>query len=67
MGCSQGWQQVEFNFFAMPDDAKGLINLSHDDWGATDTGVGVEGVHMMVFGGRPVWPVALCWLVLAPD
>ena len=38
---------------------------ANDDWGLNDPGLGMEGVHMTVFSGWPVWPSVL--LVMASD
>ena len=35
--------------------------------GASEMVVGVEGVHMRVLGGRPVWPLVLHQLVMASN
>ena len=43
------------------------MNLPAEEWGADDPKVGVEGVHMMVLGGRSVWLLVLHQLVTASN
>ena len=61
-------QQVKIaGVMSGPSKSPESTNWANDDWGANDPGVVVEGVHMMVFGGRPVWPLALYQLMTAHD
>ena len=46
-------------------DALVSTNLSAEEWRADDPKVGVEGVHTMVLGGWPMWPLVLHQLVTA--
>ena len=48
-------------------EASVSTNSSTEEWGANDPVVRVEGMHTMVLGGLPVWPLVLHQLVTARD
>ncbi len=61
--CSDGSKLLS-HCQVLPKAPKSM-DWADENWGANGPGVGVEGVHMTVFGGQPVWPSALYQLVTA--
>jgi len=53
--------------FAVKMSESTCTDSSASGWGFDDPLVNVVGVHTTVLGGRPVWPLALQWLLTVND